>query len=151
MIMNKMNRNMAAEENGNKLAKYIYEKRLESGLTRNALAKKTGISHTEIKRIEEGHRKAPSCSHLKLIADVLGVSIYEMLETAGILTKNESPAKEAFPYLKTKKQQEIIAKIAKMIKKNQDNLTDNDLDKLVEQVNMFLIAKTLKKDTINRR
>lgn len=149
--MNKLNRDMAAEENGNKLAKYIYEKRLESGLTRNALAKRTGISHTEIKRIEEGHRKAPSCSHLKLIADVLGVSIYEMLETAGILTKNENSAREAFPCLKTKKQQKIITEIAKMIEKNQDDLTDNDLDKLIEQVNMFLIAKTLGKDTISRR
>lgn len=150
-MIEKMNKKAAAEENGNKLAKYIYKKRLESGLTRNALAKKTGISHTEIKRIEEGKRKAPSCSHLKLIADVLGISIYEMLETAGILNENESPARETFPYLKTKKQQEIIAEIAKMIEENQDYLTDNDLDKLVEQVNMFLIAKTLKKDYINRR
>lgn len=150
-MIEKMNKKAAAEENGNKLAKYIYEKRLESGLTRNALAKKTGISHTEIKRIEEGHKKAPSCSHLKLIADVLGVSIYEMLETAGILTRNENPAREAFSCLKTKKQQKIITEIAKTIEKNQDYLTDNDLDKLVEQVNMFLIAKTLKKDTINRR
>lgn len=150
-MMEKVNRDMAAEKSGNKLSKYIYEKRLESGLTRNALAKRTGISHTEIKRIEEGKRKAPSCSHLKLIADVLEVSIYEMLETAGILTKNKNPAREAFPCLKTKKQQEIIAEIAKMIEKNQDYLTDNDLDKLVEQVNMFLVAKTSEKDYINRR
>ena len=133
----------------NKLGKYVYNERVKAGLTRNALALKAGISHTEIKRIEEGQRKspscshlkaiAPSCSHLKAIANALMVPLYEIYQVAGIMTEDMSLVDKAFPSLTTAKQRDTLIKIARLIATNEDLLTDNDLDELVMQVDMFLL------------
>lgn len=124
---------------GNRLSDYICNARERAGLTRNALALQAGISYTEIKRIEEGKRKSPSCSNLFAIANVLKVSPYEMYQTAGILTENKTFVAKAFPALTTEKQRKTIIEIARMITANEDNLTDADLDELVMQVDMFLL------------
>lgn len=123
----------------NKLGKYVYNERVKAGLTRNALALKAGISHTEIKRIEEGQRKSPSCSHLKAIANALMVPLYEIYQVAGIMTEDMSLVDKAFPSLTTAKQRDTLIKIARLIATNEDRLTDNDLDELVMQVDMFLL------------
>lgn len=123
----------------NKLGKYVYNERIKAGLTRNALALKAGISHTEIKRIEEGQRKSPSCSHLKAIANALMVPLYEIYQVSGIMTEDMSLVDKAFPSLTTAKQRDTLIKIARLIATNADWLTDNDLDELAMQVDMFLL------------
>lgn len=124
---------------GNKLGDYICNARERAGLTRNALALQAGISYTEIRRIEEGKRRSPSCSNLFAIANVLKVSPYEMYQAAGILTEDKTFVAKAFPALTTEKQRKTIIEIARMITANEDSLTDADLDELVMQVDMFLL------------
>lgn len=124
---------------GNNLGDYICNARERAGLTRNALALQAGISYTEIRRIEEGKRKSPSCSNLFAIANVLKVSPYEMYQAAGILTEDKTFVAKAFPALTTEKQRKTIIEIARMITANEDSLTDADLDELVMQVDMFLL------------
>lgn len=135
----------------NKLGKYVYNERVKAGLTRNALALKAGISHTEIKRIEEGQRKSPSCSHLKAIANALMVPIYEIYQVAGIMTEDMSLVDKAFPSLTTAKQRDTLIKIARLIATNADRLTDNDLDELAMQVDMFLLYVTDRKKEVNHK
>ena len=124
---------------GNRLGDYICSARERAGLTRNALALQAGISYTEIRRIEEGKRKSPSCSHLFAIANVLKVSPYEMYQAAGVLTEDKTFVAKAFPALTTEKQRKTIIEIARMITANEDSLTDADLDELIMQVDMFLL------------
>lgn len=135
----------------NRLGKYIYNERVKAGLTRNALARKAGISHTEIKRIEDGQRKNPSYSHLKAIANALMVPLYEIYQVAGIMTEDMSLVDKAFPSLTTAKQRDTLVKIARLIATNADRLTDNDLDELAMQVDMFLLYVMDRKKEVNHK
>ena len=65
------------------LASYIKEKRAERGFSLRKLADLSDVSHTEIKRIEDGLRKQPSPAVLRTIAVALGVSYEEVMEIAG--------------------------------------------------------------------
>ena len=51
------------------LGEYIRNRRLDIGMSRNLLASKAGISHTEVHRIETGDRKQPSLKVLCALAD----------------------------------------------------------------------------------
>ena len=65
------------------LATYIKEKRANRGFSLRKLADLSDVSHTEIKRIEDGLRKQPSPAVLRTIAVALGVSYEEIMEVAG--------------------------------------------------------------------
>ncbi|NPV89875.1 MAG: helix-turn-helix transcriptional regulator [Firmicutes bacterium] len=54
------------------------------------LAERAEISHTEIKRIEDGNRKQPSPKILKAISDALNVPYNEIMVAAGYLNEPES-------------------------------------------------------------
>ena len=120
------------------LGDFIKENRTKMNMSRNALAVKAGISHTEIMRIETNQRRLPSLKVLCSIADALDVSQEEMLKIAGYAPSDDiSPIERAFPGLKTPKQQETAKLIVEGIARN-SSLKDEDLDDLYRQVEMFL-------------
>ena len=61
------------------LGEYVKNKRTELGMSRNMLASKAGISHTEVQRIETNERKMPSLKVLCSLADALNIPQQDML------------------------------------------------------------------------
>ena len=76
----------------NELGTYIKKKRTEKGLSIRRLAELADISHTEIKRIEDGLRKQTSPQVLRSIASALSVPYEELMTAAGYI----EPAAESF-------------------------------------------------------
>jgi transcriptional regulator with XRE-family HTH domain len=129
------------------LGEYIKNKRTELGMSRNLLASKAGISHTEVQRIETNERKMPSLKVLCSLADALNIPQEDMLKVAGYAPADDIPAVErAFPGLKTRKQQETVEKIADGLSRNAD-LKDEDLDDLFKLVEMFIEYAKREKDS----
>lgn len=69
----------------NELGTYIKEKRTEKGLSIRRLAELAAISHTEVKRIEDGLRKQTSPQVLRSIASALGVPYEDLMAAAGYI------------------------------------------------------------------
>ena len=70
------------------VGKYINDIRNKQQISIRYLAKLTGISHSEINKIEKGERAMPSPIHLKTIADVLGINQIELFKIAGYIDSN---------------------------------------------------------------
>lgn len=122
------------------LGEFIKERRKIKELSKRALARKAGISHTEVHRIENGERQNPSIPVLTALADNLGVAREEMLRVAGYLDEDNKEINEverAFPEMKLQKQQDTVRKFVDSLARNSD-LQEDDYDKLVEQTEMFL-------------
>lgn len=64
---------------------FIKEKRESRDFSIRKLAELSDISHTEIKRIEDGVRKQPSPQVLRSIATALNVSYEEIMAVAGYI------------------------------------------------------------------
>lgn len=129
------------------LGEFIKAKRTETGMSRNMLATKAGISHTEVQRIETNERKMPSLKVLCALADALNVPQEDLLKVAGCVPGDDiSATQRAFPGLKRKKQQETVEKIADGLSRNAD-LKDEDLDDLYKQVEMFIEYAKREKDS----
>ena len=129
------------------LGEFIKNKRTELGMSRNLLATKTGISHTEVQRIETNERKLPSLKVLCALADALNVPQEDLLKVAGYAPGDDvSATQRAFPGLKTKKQQETVEKIADGLSRNAD-LNDENLDELYKLVGMFIEYAKREKNT----
>ena len=69
----------------NELGTYIKEKRTEKELSIRRLAALAAISHTEVKRIEDGLRKQTSPQVLRSIASALGVPYEDLMAAAGYI------------------------------------------------------------------
>lgn len=65
------------------LGEFIKIKRTETGMSQRMLAAKTGISHTEVQRIETNKRKMPSLKVLCALADALNIPQEDLLKIAG--------------------------------------------------------------------
>ncbi|MCD8175138.1 MAG: helix-turn-helix domain-containing protein [Phascolarctobacterium sp.] len=78
----------------NELGAYIQEKRKEKGLSIRKLAELSGISHTEVKRIEDGLRKQTSPQVLRSIASALCVPYEELMAAAGYIDEPTSTETE---------------------------------------------------------
>ena len=129
------------------LGEFIKNKRTELGMSRNLLATKTGISHTEVQRIETNARKMPSLKVLCALANALNVSQEDLLKVAGYAPGDDmSATQRAFPGLKSKKQQETVEKIADGLSRNAD-LKDEDLDAIYKQGEMFMEYVKREKDS----
>ena len=129
------------------LGEFIKNRRSELRMSRNMLAQKAGISHTEVHRIEVGDRKQPSLKVLCSLADALNVPQEDFLKVAGYAPSDDSSAVEkAFPGLQTAKQIETVERIADGLSRNSD-LADEDLDDLYKQVEMFIEYAKRKKDS----
>lgn len=69
----------------NELGTFIKEIRTEKGLSIRRLAELADISHTEVKRIEDGLRKQTSPQVLRSIASALGVPYENLMAIAGYI------------------------------------------------------------------
>ena len=67
---------------------YIFKIRQAQQISIRYLAKLTGVSHSEINKIENGERVNPSPIHLKSIAAVLGISQIDCLKKAGYIDED---------------------------------------------------------------
>lgn len=129
------------------LGEFMKNRRNELDMSRNQLANKAGISHTEVHRIETGERKQPSLKVLCAIADALNMPQEELLKVAGYAPSDDTSAVERlFPGLKTQKQRETVERIADGLSRNAD-LKDEDLDDLYRQVEVFIEFAKRKQDS----
>lgn len=64
---------------------YIADLRNEKRMSQRELAEKSGISNTEISRIEAGKRSNPTPATLKALSDALGIEYRDMMKMAGYL------------------------------------------------------------------
>ncbi len=120
------------------LGEFITKRRTELEMSRNLLATKAGISHTEIHRIESNERKQPSLKVLCSLADALNIPQEEILKVAGYSPSYDvSSIERVFPALRTAKQRETVERIADGLSRNAD-LKDEDLDDLYRQVEVFI-------------
>lgn len=67
------------------LGTFIKKKRTEKGMSIRRLAELSDISHTEVKRIEDGLRKQTSPQVLRSIASAIGVPYEELMAAAGYI------------------------------------------------------------------
>ena len=70
------------------IGNYLMKIRQEQQISIRQLAKLTGISHSEINKIENGERENPSPLHIKSIAKVFGISQIECLKIAGYIDED---------------------------------------------------------------
>ena len=71
------------------LGSYVKKIRLEKGLSIRKVAESADISHTEVKRIEDGVRKQPSPQVLRSLAAALNTPYEDLMEAAGYI--DEAP------------------------------------------------------------
>lgn len=90
----------------NTLASYMKSKREVQGMSIRRLAERAAISHTEIKRIEDGTRKQPSPKILKAISEALNVPYNDIMVAAGYLNEAKS---EDLPIMMTASQSKSSA------------------------------------------
>jgi len=127
------------------LGEFVQERRKLLGLSRNMLATRIGISHTEIHRIENGERKQPSLKVLTALAAELQVQPEKLMEYSGYKQSEDAPTiSTLYPSIKTDKQKETIEKIIDGLSRNSD-LNDESLDDLYKQVEMFFAYEKSKK------
>ncbi|WP_084484607.1 helix-turn-helix domain-containing protein [Nocardia anaemiae] len=79
-----------------RIAAIIQERRKELSLTRSGLARRAGLSHTTIMRIEECTFAHPSPRSLKAIADGLDLPVRILLNAAGWMPKNDKVTKRPY-------------------------------------------------------
>ena len=70
------------------LGEFLKDKRKQKRLSQRQLAEYSGVSNTEISRLEAGTRQKPSPKVLSAIAPHLGVSYGELLKMAGYIDEN---------------------------------------------------------------
>ncbi len=66
----------------NKVGCFIESLRSKNNMSIRTLAKLSGISHSEVNKIENGQRASPSPIHLKAIAKVFNVNQIHLLKLA---------------------------------------------------------------------
>lgn len=64
---------------------YLREKRKEKGLSQRRLAELSGVSNTEISRLESGSRHNPSPKILKALSPYVGGTYNDLLKAAGYI------------------------------------------------------------------
>ena len=108
----------------NELGTYIREKRTEKGLSIRRLAELADISHTEVKRIEDGLRKQTSPQVLRSIASALGVPYEELMAAAGYIDESaaESSGGTVAAGIKGQSVYRFLEKPAQRLKKNEVHL-----------------------------
>ena len=71
------------------LGQFLKDKRNSSGLSLKKLSLATGISDSELSKIEHGVRKNPNWEHLCKIAKALNFHPFEILLIAGYITPKD--------------------------------------------------------------
>lgn len=102
----------------NELGTYIQSKRKEKGYSIRKLAELADISHTEVKRIEDGMRKQTSPQVLRSIATALNCPYEDLMAAAGYIDE---------PLMDT--DATAVAGI-----QNADDLSQEEIDKVNEYI-----------------
>lgn len=120
------------------LGEYVKMRRRGLRMSRSEVARKAGVSNTEILRIETGERRNPSIKNLCAIAEALNTAREELLKLAGYEPEDDTSVIErTFPGLKTEKQQRLLENIADSIARN-PSLGEEELDGLYRQMEMYI-------------
>ncbi|GAB3275735.1 hypothetical protein GCM10027449_14790 [Sinomonas notoginsengisoli] len=82
------------------LAKAIRNQREKLGLSASEVARQAGVAKGTVTRLELGQIGSPRMDNLRAIADVLKVSLTELLADSSLLRESDLPA--LAPYLRTK-------------------------------------------------
>ena len=67
------------------IGKYVADLRSEKGISQRELAEKSGLSSTEISRIENGKRAKPTPATLKALACALEADYSDLMKVAGYI------------------------------------------------------------------
>jgi len=73
--------------NKKSVGELITEAREQVGISKNQLAEKAKVSHTEIARIESGEREVPNPKTLRKISKYIGVNYNDLMYAAGLGAK----------------------------------------------------------------
>ena len=130
------------------VGKYLKDRRNVKRLTLRALSEQSGVSHTEIYRIESGQREHISIRVLKALGRTLEIPDEEILRLAGYNINDDdiSMMEKVFPELKTEKQQDTAQRIIDGLARNND-LQNTDYDDLVDHMEMFFNHVKKKRNT----
>ena len=104
------------------------------------VAEQSGVSHTEVFRIETGKREYPSMRVLTALARTLEIPDHVALQMAGYKSEEDSDMsimEKVFPDLKTEKLQDTAQRMIDGLARNND-LQDSDYDDLVAHMEVFL-------------
>ncbi|MFX3616097.1 MAG: helix-turn-helix domain-containing protein [Sporolactobacillus sp.] len=94
--------------------KYLKNIRTKRGLGVNQLAAYSGVSSSQISRMEKGERKKPKPDTIKKLSNALNVPYTEMMEAAGYI--QESPVNEnGLPKLTGKNEHDIAKQLEKIL------------------------------------
>lgn len=80
-----------------KIGQLIESKRLDKNLSIRALASISGISHSEVNKIEDGRRINPSALHLRAIAKALDIDQILIMTMAGYIDPVETRKPPSIP------------------------------------------------------
>ena len=129
---------------------YLKSRRNAKGLTLRELAELSGVSHTEIYRVESGQREHISIRVLIALGRTLDIPDEEILHMAGYNLEDDdsSMMEKVFPELKTEKQQDTAQRIIDGLARNND-LQNTDYDDLVDHMEMFFDHVKKKRNTKN--
>lgn len=73
------------------IGSYIKKKRESVGYSQKKLASLSGISDSELLKIEKGDRQNPNGKYLSDIAKALGISPFELFLEAGYIEQSDMP------------------------------------------------------------
>jgi len=121
------------------IGEYIRQRRTAKHLSLRELADKSGVSHTEIYRIETGKREYPSMRTLTALARALEIPDQVALYLAGYKSEDDDNTpiiEKVFPELKTEILQSTAQRVIDLLIKYND-LVDSDYEGLIEHMEMF--------------
>lgn len=75
------------------VGQYLQQLRTEKGYSQRELGEKSGVSYTEISRIESGKRLKPSPIALKGLAEALDIGYAELMQLAGYIEEKHEEDK----------------------------------------------------------
>jgi DNA (cytosine-5)-methyltransferase 1 len=105
---------------------YLFRIRQEQQISIRYLAKLTGVSHSEINKIENGERANPSPLHLKAIAKVLGIDQIECFIKAGYIDGDVNESSLGFLLKYSKEEIEKIKDYAEFLHYQHENKIKED-------------------------
>lgn len=106
---------------------YLFKIRQEQQISIRYLAKLTGVSHSEINKIENGERANPSPLHLKAIAKVLGINQIECFAKAGYIDENVGGSSHDFLCKCSQEEIEQIKAYAQFLHSQKENKVKDNL------------------------
>jgi Predicted transcription factor, homolog of eukaryotic MBF1 len=118
------------ESNKKSVGELITEARENVGITKNQLAEKAKVSHTEIARIESGEREVPNPKTLRKISKYIGINYNDLMYAAGLGAK-VSPLN---PYLI----------------KYYDNLKGDELENTIKSIGLSLKRNKILLDALKK-